>query len=54
LTNIDGLDPETAVQYEVLVEELDNQINNHPDEIAKMIELLLSEGDKKLKSKKDS
>jgi flagellar M-ring protein FliF len=52
LQNIDGMDGETAAQYEVLVEELDNQINNHPDEIAKMIELLLSEGDKKLKSKK--
>jgi flagellar M-ring protein FliF len=54
LTNIDGLDPETAVQYEVLVEELDNQINNHPDEIARMIEMLLSEGDKKLRTKKES
>ena len=52
LQNIDGMDTETAAKYEVLVEELDNQINNHPDEIAKMIELLLSEGDKKLKSKK--
>jgi len=49
LSNIDGLDQETVVRYEVLVEELDNQINNHPDEIAKMIELLLSEGESKLK-----
>jgi len=49
LSNIDGLDPEVAAQYEVLVEELDNQINNHPSEIAKMIELLLSEGEQKLK-----
>jgi flagellar M-ring protein FliF len=49
LTNIDGLDKETAAQYEVLVEELDSQINNHPADIAKMIELLLTEGDKKLK-----
>lgn len=49
LGNIDGLDKETAAQYEVLVEELDSQINNHPTDIAKMIELLLTEGDKKLK-----
>lgn len=49
LGNIDGLDKETAAQYEVLVEELDSQINNHPNDIAKMIELLLTEGDKKLK-----
>jgi len=49
LGNIDGLDKETAAQYEVLVEELDTQINNHPGDIAKMIELLLTEGDKKLK-----
>ena len=31
------------------MEELDSQINNHPTDIAKMIELLLTEGDKKLK-----
>jgi len=49
LSNIDGLDKETAAQYEVLVEELDSQINNHPTDIARMIELLLTEGDKKLK-----
>ena len=52
LSNIDGMDKETAARYEVLVEELDNQINNHPDDMAKMIELLLSEGDSKLKTKK--
>ncbi len=49
LGSIDGLDKETIAQYEVLVEELDTQINNHPGDIAKMIELLLTEGDKKLK-----
>jgi len=49
LSNIDGLDQETIVRYEVLVEELDTQINNHPDEMAKMIELLLTEGESKLK-----
>ena len=49
LSNIDGLDEETLVQYEVLVEELDSQINHNPEDIAKMIEMLLSEGDTKLK-----
>ncbi len=49
LANIDGLDPETVAKYEVLVEELDAKINNQPNEIAKMIELLLSEGEEKLK-----
>lgn len=49
LGNIDGLDKETAAQYEVLVEELDSQINNNPTDVANMIELLLTEGDKKLK-----
>jgi len=41
LQNIEGLDDETAIKYEVLVEELDNQVNNHPEDIAKMIETLL-------------
>ncbi len=49
LSNIDGLDQETLLRYEVLTEELETKINNHPDEIAKMIELLLSEGEQKLK-----
>ena len=49
LSNIDGLDQETIARYEVLVEELDTQINKHPDEMAKMIELLLTEGESKLK-----
>ena len=49
LSNIEGLDQETILQYEVLTEELESKINNHPDEIAKMIELLLSEGEQKLK-----
>lgn len=55
LENIDGLDPESIASYEVLIEELDNEINNEPESIAKMIEMLLTEGDNKLKnSKKDS
>jgi len=55
LQNIDGLDPETLAKYEVLLEELENEINNEPEGIAKMIEMLLTEGDDKLKnSKKES
>jgi len=44
LNNIDGLDEESAAKYEVFIEELDREINNNPADIAKMIELLLSEG----------
>ncbi|MDX4050604.1 flagellar basal-body MS-ring/collar protein FliF [Aliarcobacter skirrowii] len=44
LNNIDGLDEESAAKYEVFIEELDREINNNPAEIARMIELLLSEG----------
>ena len=44
LNNIDGLDEESAARYEVFIEELDREINNNPAEIAKMIEMLLSEG----------
>jgi len=49
LSTIEGLDEETLVKYEVLVEELDNAVNLHPDEVAKIIEVLLSEGDETLK-----
>lgn len=45
LNNIDGLDEEIAAKYEVLIEELDKEVNTNPEEIAKMIEMLLSEGD---------
>jgi flagellar M-ring protein FliF len=44
LNNIDGLDEESAVRYEVFIEELDREINNNPVEIAKMVALLLNEG----------
>ncbi len=47
MNNLNGLDEEGAAKYEVLIEELDKEINNNPSEIAKMIELLLSEGDSK-------
>ena len=44
INNIDGLDEESAAKYEVFIEELDREINNNPADIARMIELLLSEG----------
>ena len=44
LNNIDGLDEESAARYEVFIEELDKEINNNSQEIARMIELLLNEG----------
>ncbi len=46
MNNIDGLDEEEAAKYEVLIEELDKKINKNPEEIAQMIELLLTEGNK--------
>jgi flagellar M-ring protein FliF len=49
LNNIEGLDEEAAVKYEVLIEELDKKINDNPEDIAHMIESLLSEGDSKFK-----
>jgi len=49
LNNIEGLDEESAAKYEVLIEELDKEINNNPNEIAKMVELLLAEGDDNFK-----
>jgi flagellar M-ring protein FliF len=52
LSNVEGLDPETLAKYEVLIEELETQVNNQPEAIAQMIEMLLSEGDNKLKAQK--
>ncbi|WP_044417498.1 flagellar basal-body MS-ring/collar protein FliF [Halarcobacter anaerophilus] len=49
LNNIEGLDEESAAKYEVLIETLDKEINENPEEIAKMIELLLTEGSGKFK-----
>ncbi|MBF7070997.1 flagellar basal-body MS-ring/collar protein FliF [Aliarcobacter butzleri] len=49
LNNIEGLDEESAAKYEVFIEELDREINNSPAEMAKMIELLLSEGNANFK-----
>ncbi|CAM3572844.1 MAG: flagellar basal-body MS-ring/collar protein FliF [Aliarcobacter sp.] len=49
LNNIDGLDEESAARYEIFIEELDREINNNPAEIARMIELLLNEGNSSFK-----
>ena len=55
MNNLDGLDPEEIAKYEVLIEEIDQVVSNNPEDIAKMIEMLLSEGDTVLKSsRKDS
>ncbi len=53
LNNLEGLDEESATKYEILIEEIDKIINNEPAEMAKMIELLLSEDSgKKFNNKK--
>jgi flagellar M-ring protein FliF len=49
MNNIEGLDEESAAKYEILIEELDKEINENPQEMARMIEMLLAEGDKKFK-----
>ncbi|PLY09833.1 MAG: flagellar M-ring protein FliF [Arcobacter sp.] len=49
MNNIEGLDEESAAKYEVLIEALDKEINDSPDEVAKMISLLLTEGSGKFK-----
>lgn len=49
LNNIEGLDEESAVKYEVFIEELDKEINSSPQDIAKMVEMLLTEGSNNFK-----
>ena len=48
--DIDGLDAEEAAKYQVLIEEIDHVVTNNPEDIAKMIEMLLAEGDMSFKS----
>lgn len=50
MNNLTGLDEEGAAKYEILIEELDKEINTNPSDMAKMIELLLSEGNSKFTS----
>ncbi len=47
MNNITGLDEESAAKYEILIEELEKNVNNNPQDMAEMIELLLAEGSKK-------
>ncbi len=49
MNNIEGLDEENAAKYEILIEAIDKEISGNPDEVARMIELLLSEGSGKFK-----
>jgi len=50
LTNLDGLSAEESAKYEVLIEEIEKSVSDHPDEIAQMILMLLNEGNAKLKA----
>ncbi|MCJ8327060.1 MAG: flagellar M-ring protein FliF [Campylobacterales bacterium] len=49
LNNLEGLDEESAAKFELLIEDLDKEVHDNPEEIATMIQLLLSEGDAKFK-----
>jgi len=49
LSNLDGLSAEESAKYEVLIEQIEQSVNEHPEEIAQMILMLLNEGDAKLK-----
>ncbi len=50
LSNIDGLSAEESAKYEVLIEQIEKSVNEHPEDIAQMILMLLNEGDAKLKT----
>jgi len=50
LSNLDGLSAEESAKYEVLIEQIEKSVNEHPDDIAQMILMLLNEGDAKLKA----
>ena len=50
INNLDGLDMEEAAKYEVLIEEIDRSVTNNPEDIAKMIQMLLGEGSTSFKS----
>lgn len=51
LSNLDGLTAEESAKYEVLIEQIDKSVSEHPDEIAKMIMMLLNDGGASLKAK---
>jgi len=50
LSNLDGLTAEESAKYEVLIEQIEKSVSEHPNDIAQMIMMLLNEGDGKLKS----
>jgi len=50
LSNLDGLTAEESAKYEVLIEQIEKSVSEHPNDIAQMIMMLLNEGDTKLKS----
>ena len=50
LSNIDGLSAEESAKYEVLIEQIEKSVSEHPEDIAQMIMMLLNEGDAKLKA----
>jgi flagellar M-ring protein FliF len=50
LNNLDGLNEEEAAKYEVLIEQIDKAVTDNPEDIAKMIRMLLQEGDTKFRS----
>ncbi|PIF04095.1 MAG: flagellar M-ring protein FliF [Arcobacter sp.] len=49
LNNLEGLTAEESAKYEVLIEQIEKSVNEQPDDIARMIMMLLNEGDSKLK-----
>lgn len=51
MDNLDGLDAEEAAKYEVLIEQIDKAVSDNPEDIARMIQMLLHEGDSKFKGK---
>lgn len=50
LNNLDGLTAEESAKYEVLIEQIEKSVSDHPEDIAQMIMMLLNEGNSKLKS----
>lgn len=51
LKNLDGLTAEESAKYEVLIEQIEKSVNDHPDDMAQMIIMLLNEGNGKLNAK---
>ncbi len=50
LSNLDGLSAEESAKYEVLIEQIEKSVSDHPEDIAQMILMLLNEGGSKLQS----